>query len=148
VLAEIIDKKIKERIENKINSMATDIILRATEEFKRKGPFPGSGGMPGFKKIVPIIKREENFKCDQCKNRILGIRYSCTQCNDFDFCEKCEATVPHPHPFIKHKERSNESEDNMKSSLISMMNSNKIINNSSMQNSIVSQNNSIISNSS
>ena len=40
--------------------------------------------------------------CDGCGiNPILGVRYKCSICEDFDYCEKCEATIEHPHPFLK-----------------------------------------------
>ena len=43
--------------------------------------------------------------CDGCKQSpIIGIRYKCYVCPDFDYCEACEANVEHPHPFIKIKE--------------------------------------------
>ncbi|CAG9313571.1 unnamed protein product [Blepharisma stoltei] len=42
--------------------------------------------------------------CDGCQTTpIQGIRYKCSVCPDFDFCEKCEATAAHPHPFLKLK---------------------------------------------
>lgn len=42
--------------------------------------------------------------CDGCKQSPLtGIRYKCSVCPDFDFCEKCEATKEHPHDFLKMK---------------------------------------------
>lgn len=40
--------------------------------------------------------------CDGCGvNPILGVRYKCAICQDFDYCEKCESTIEHPHPFLK-----------------------------------------------
>jgi hypothetical protein len=40
--------------------------------------------------------------CDGCGvGPIRGIRYKCTVCHDFDYCEKCEATIEHPHCFIR-----------------------------------------------
>ena len=42
--------------------------------------------------------------CDGCKkNPIVGCRYKCAVCKDFDFCEECEAKMnkEHLHPFIK-----------------------------------------------
>ena len=59
-----------------------------------------------------IIKNEnkENviihsgIKCKGCKmNPIIGIRYKCTVCDNFDYCEKCEDKFreEHPHPFLK-----------------------------------------------
>jgi len=42
--------------------------------------------------------------CDGCGTfPLTGIRYKCSKCFDFDFCEKCEATVEHEHEFIKIK---------------------------------------------
>ena len=42
--------------------------------------------------------------CDGCNWRnIEGVRYKCSVCPDFDFCHKCEATIDHPHPFLKIK---------------------------------------------
>ena len=42
--------------------------------------------------------------CDDCGvNPVMGVRYKCSVCNDFDLCEKCEAKSDHPHPFLKIK---------------------------------------------
>jgi len=43
-----------------------------------------------------------NVTCDGCDvNPIVGVRYKCSVLPDFDYCEVCEATKPHDHPFIK-----------------------------------------------
>ena len=43
-----------------------------------------------------------NVICDGCgMNPIQGIRYKCSVCKNFDYCEKCEDTIPHDHAFIK-----------------------------------------------
>jgi len=48
-------------------------------------------------------------RCDGCGVfPIVGIRYKCYTCPDFDYCEKCEATKEHPHPFIKFKKPDGE----------------------------------------
>ena len=41
--------------------------------------------------------------CNGCGNPIVGVRYKCTICHDFDFCEKCEDKDKggHGHPFLK-----------------------------------------------
>ena len=47
--------------------------------------------------------------CDGCgMNPIVGIRYKCYTCPDFDYCEKCEAEkgAEHGHSFIKLKDEN------------------------------------------
>jgi len=44
----------------------------------------------------------KNYTCDGCNVKpIVGVRYQCSVCEDFDFCEKCEDSKKHPHPFLK-----------------------------------------------
>lgn len=44
----------------------------------------------------------EGVTCDSCGQvPILGPRYKCSVCENFDFCTTCEATKGHQHPFIK-----------------------------------------------
>jgi hypothetical protein len=46
----------------------------------------------------------KNIICDGCgMHPLIGIRYKCSVCNDFDYCEKCEEKFKneHQHPFIK-----------------------------------------------
>lgn len=46
----------------------------------------------------------EGVECDGCNVcPIVGNRYKCTICNNFDYCEKCEETKPHEHAFLKIK---------------------------------------------
>lgn len=54
-------------------------------------------------------EKKENFvhqrhQCDGCdKYPIVGNRYKCTICNDFDYCQDCETKFgeTHDHPFLK-----------------------------------------------
>ncbi len=49
---------------------------------------------------VPVF--HPGVTCDGCKAHPLpGIRYQCTICDNLDYCEVCEATIDHPHPFLK-----------------------------------------------
>lgn len=42
--------------------------------------------------------------CDGCgAHPITGIRYKCSVCPDFDYCETCESKIDHPHVFLKIK---------------------------------------------
>jgi len=67
---------------------------------------------PKLKKEEKIIKKKEekknvihaNYICDGCDaDPIVGIRYKCAICPDFDYCEKCEKTMglSHGHPLLK-----------------------------------------------
>ena len=45
-----------------------------------------------------------NVECDGCGIApIRGIRYKCSICKDFDYCETCEERLGHEHPFLKIK---------------------------------------------
>lgn len=51
----------------------------------------------GMKKAV-----HNDYSCNGCKTSpIVGTLYKCSVCPDFDYCEKCEALIEHPHPFLK-----------------------------------------------
>ena len=56
------------------------------------------------KKVDDKIKAHNNYICDGCNSEpIVGIRYKCAVCEDFDYCEKCEKELgaKHGHPFLK-----------------------------------------------
>lgn len=45
-----------------------------------------------------------NVTCDGCGvYPIVGIRYKCSECHNFDYCEKCEEADNHNHVFLKIK---------------------------------------------
>ena len=46
------------------------------------------------------------YICDGCEGPIVGVRYECGICRNFDYCEKCESTIDHIHPFLKIKNPS------------------------------------------
>jgi len=44
----------------------------------------------------------EGVQCDGCGVApIIGIRYKCSICKDFDFCATCEEKKEHEHAFLK-----------------------------------------------
>jgi len=49
-----------------------------------------------------------HVECDGCRVcPIVGDRYKCSVCKDFDFCSKCEQEKAHDHPFLKIKNPAN-----------------------------------------
>jgi len=72
----------------------------------------------GFECKSPCDARKEssadaahgNVRCDGCNEfPIVGPRYNCTVCPDFDLCGKCEAASVHPaeHPLLKFRQPVN-----------------------------------------
>ncbi len=78
-----------------------NIIVEGTKKYSEKV-------LENLKKINFEKKEQvkhERYICDGCKmSPIVGIRYKCAVCPNFDFCEKCEAKMgeSHNHPFVKY----------------------------------------------
>jgi len=88
-MEQMIAKKIEELIPCIANKVKMEIEGKKVEQVEQPAP----------EAIV-----HKHVKCDGCGLfPIVGIRYKCFECADFDFCEKCEATIEHPHNFIKMK---------------------------------------------
>lgn len=52
-------------------------------------------------KVSGITLKHFGVQCSNCKvNPIVGIRYKCSQC-EVNYCEQCEYSQDHPHPFFK-----------------------------------------------
>ena len=50
------------------------------------------------------IVEHSGVTCDGCNMRpIVGARYKCVKCDDYDLCQKCEDDNLHPHNMIKIK---------------------------------------------
>jgi hypothetical protein len=51
------------------------------------------------------IEQPSYWNCDGCDRKIWDgeFRFNCTVCDDFDYCERCEATIYplHPHPMAR-----------------------------------------------
>lgn len=50
------------------------------------------------------LEKHYNISCDNCKqNPIIGIRYKCAECPNYDLCETCEGKIcdEHDHSFFK-----------------------------------------------
>ena len=58
---------------------------------------------PRYNSNEEIKTSHPGVVCSGCGSPIVGIRYNCTICQDFDFCEKCEEKDKgqHGHPLLK-----------------------------------------------
>lgn len=77
-----------------------------SQSFQREGSFKFSlpANLNSVEPSSSSLIIHKGYICDCCKAKpIIGFRYHCTVCQDFDYCEKCEAKHPHEHPFIKYR---------------------------------------------
>ena len=80
-----------------------DMSIKKLKEIEKK--------LGNFKKGETLIKNPDNSQkkehpgicCSQCKENVVGIRYKCLVCKEFNFCEKCEKKFEeeHRHPMLK-----------------------------------------------
>jgi len=85
-----------------LKNMIQEIIDHKLKNFSQNICLNLQGQMPESLQRSEEDMVHEDVRCNNCQGHpIVGIRYKCYVCPDFDFCGKCEATVKHPHPFIK-----------------------------------------------
>lgn len=55
------------------------------------------------------VEVHKNITCSGCGKEIVGVRYLCVYCSDFDYCEECEKSKGyiHMHPFYKLRYKIN-----------------------------------------
>ena len=91
---------LKKIIELKIDNMKNDILNSGIFE----KPMIESKSKLSQKYSTVI---HHGIKCNKCgMNPIVGIRYKCMECDNFNFCENCEENVGHPHLFYKIKKNN------------------------------------------
>jgi len=98
--AEEISKEIQNILEEKFSSCKKKILLKAENLIKEN-----LAKQPKLNKVLPKTIHQ-GVTCDGCKQSpIIGIRYKCTVCGDFDLCDDCEDKLSesHKHPFLKIK---------------------------------------------
>jgi hypothetical protein len=91
-------------IEEKLRKMMPEIISKIKSEISEEIKEKSKISYKGFENNEPIIIEEnekpqpkvpgvvvhEHVNCDGCGQKgIVGIRYKCAVCSDFDFCERC-----------------------------------------------------------
>ncbi|KAH8835582.1 hypothetical protein DL96DRAFT_1702560 [Flagelloscypha sp. PMI_526] len=69
-------------------------------EAPRQGP--ARSPTPEIQQVEPTQVASDpvvhSATCDMCDGRILGIRYKCIACPDFDLCSQCFQIAPEQHP--------------------------------------------------
>ena len=96
-IVDIIEKNFetfKENLINESNIQSTQIVMESKLKFEDKQDIETPNSVEVHKGSV----------CNGCGEfPIIGIRYQCVECKDFDYCEKCheEKKYIHKHPFYK-----------------------------------------------
>ena len=127
-------KEINDKIFNKINEKIDEINENNIEKYKKKEKDIVEK-INEFEKIINkynIDKNEVNLnqnicntihngiKCEKCfQEPIIGCRYKCSVCNNYNLCEKCEEKnynlkeYKHEHNFIKIREEQKDDNKTM-----------------------------------
>lgn len=104
-------ENLDESIELKVKNMMPSIIEQVKTEVLRESQIKSTSSKvletEASKEEIKMENKNEKsvhqyFVCDGCgKDPIVGARYKCAICHDFDLCEDCEANTIHDHPFLK-----------------------------------------------
>lgn len=97
------EEKIKNMIRTSLTQLLPEITDKIKDEIAQKRKFSDfEREMPRPANMDQII--HERVTCDGCGvHPIIGTRYKCSVCRDFDYCENCERQIDHEHPFLKIK---------------------------------------------
>ena len=119
----------KNGITIKIDISQNSKLYKTTEEnIKKENPKNENSQNIINENINEEKKKEEKeekvihqyIKCVGCKcNPIKGIRYKCTICPNFDYCEECEKkySTQHGHPFLKIRKPNQQNQLNQQFNL-------------------------------
>jgi len=108
---------VKEKIVKKLLNKTSEELKKPEKKVEKKAEKKDTKPIAPKKAIAKkVLKKEDDKKpkvpravhasviCDGCNaSPITGIRYKCSICHDFDYCEKCEEQnkITHLHPFLK-----------------------------------------------
>ena len=111
----------KKENEDKLNLIISEIPNKMEKDFQQKAKELENLYFNSYinKKKNNKINNEvhSGIKCQECKNEpIIGIRYKCSVCPNYNLCENCEKenqeTNFHPHIFLKYVKKEEISELN------------------------------------
>ncbi len=119
VIIDLLERKMKEKIEQKVQVVVTEIMAKLNDEYRNKSlkknnqythtPFsansksivPSFGMRSSLRKPTKTQQDVEEHHCSHCRKKIDDVKYTCAECGNADFCEACEEKVEHPHPLLK-----------------------------------------------
>lgn len=88
-------KALKNLIQQELQTQSKDIFREIL-----KAPIDGVEESKDPVPVKPPV--HESCQCDGCDTKpIVGIRYKCSVCKNFDYCSNCEERLSHEHPFLK-----------------------------------------------
>ena len=102
------EEKIKEGIRTLVQSKLQSLEKTILDSISKK--YPQQNNINNNNAII-----HKGIKCSNCgMKNIIGIRYKCTTCSNYNLCEECEDSIEHDdtHVFLKIKEPV-ESENNL-----------------------------------
>lgn len=95
---------IKCRIKSKLQDKRTRNLPCWPTESRSAFAEPTTPGVLGSKKQPPSKSGTSRYKpdshnafCDGCKAQIVGVRYRCSMCTDYDLCGSCMDKTPRAH---------------------------------------------------
>lgn len=100
-----LEDKVQKQIDSTISQAVPQIALQVAQILNANQAHI-SNDLPEMKRIQLAkeagLAIHTDFQCDSCGVcPIIGDCYKCSVNPDLDFCQQCEATVPHKYPFLK-----------------------------------------------
>ena len=84
------DEELKSAIRSMITPGIYKIYIKRTSQNKKQ-----EASSPKNETVI-----HPGICCDNCNGDVLGYRYKCIQCEDYDLCAQCEAKGLHPHHYM------------------------------------------------
>jgi len=98
------ENNVKNIIETNVNSIKNDILNSIIIESSSKKDNKSKKSQNISKDVIVHL----GIQCNNCGMLpIVGIRYKCVECDNYNLCSKCEENKIHPHLFYKIKKNLN-----------------------------------------
>lgn len=118
IINHMIDSKLKERIEEKIQNQITSLLLKSfLDKSTLKTPNDQNTPSPSLPKSLPVSISKRNsvltkpkskdhdadaeITCHRCRKKIEETQYKCQTCENIAYCGTCESLNDHVHPLAR-----------------------------------------------